>query len=106
MQSTEKTVLERLSSLVTSRFPEAKLILFGSRARGDAEPESDMDVLVLLEGEDIAEARRYVSECAWEAGFEQDIVVVPVVYRKCDWENGPERYSLLATAVARDGKTL
>lgn len=106
MHSTEQTVLEKLSVLVTARFPEAKLILFGSRARGDAVPDSDMDVLVLLEAEDIAEARRYVSECAWEAGFEQDIVVVPVVYRKWDWENGPERYSLLATAVARDGKAI
>ena len=103
MDSSEKSVLKKLSGLVTARFPEAKLILFGSRARGDAEPESDLDVLVLLEAEDIAEARRFVSECAWEAGFEHDIVVVPVVYRKQDWQNGPERYSLLATSVAKEG---
>jgi predicted nucleotidyltransferase len=103
MDSVEKSVLKKLSGLVTTGFPEAELILFGSRARGDAEPESDLDVLVLLEAEDIVETRRFVSDCAWEAGFEHDIVVVPVVYRKQDWEYGPERYSLLAAAVAKEG---
>jgi uncharacterized protein len=30
--------------------PEARIILYGSRARGDAEPDSDWDLLVLLNG--------------------------------------------------------
>jgi predicted nucleotidyltransferase len=37
-----------LQSLYGDRL--ARLILFGSRARGDAEPESDYDVLVVLRG--------------------------------------------------------
>jgi predicted nucleotidyltransferase len=32
--------------------PEAKAILFGSRARGDAEPDSDWDLLVLTKRTD------------------------------------------------------
>jgi len=39
----------------------------------------------------------------WEAGFESGVVVVPVVFSRVEWENGPERYSLLAEAVKSDG---
>jgi predicted nucleotidyltransferase len=37
--------------------------LFGSRARGDADPDSDMDVLVIVD--DLSpELEDYISECA------------------------------------------
>ncbi|MBI2941013.1 MAG: nucleotidyltransferase domain-containing protein [Chloroflexi bacterium] len=44
-----------------------RLVLFGSHARGDAEPESDIDVLVVLEGavdpgEEISRTGRAVAE--------------------------------------------
>jgi len=37
-----------------------KLILFGSQARGDAGPDSDIDVLVVLKGDDPADDYRYM----------------------------------------------
>ena len=78
------------------------VVLFGSRARGDAEPDSDMDVLVVVD--DLTEDMEdYISECAWEAGFERGIVLVPVVFSRNEWENGPERYSLLAEAIKSEG---
>ena len=39
----------RLSDLYGERLE--RLVLFGSQARGDAEPDSDIDVLVVLKGE-------------------------------------------------------
>jgi len=30
--------------------PTARIILYGSRARGDAQPDSDWDLLILLDG--------------------------------------------------------
>ncbi len=79
------------------------MILFGSRARGDADPESDMDVVVILEGAADRAAKEYVSGCAWEAGFDHGIVVVPVVFGRGDWEGGPERQSLFVRAVEAEG---
>lgn len=53
--------------------------------------------------EDIEE---YVSSCAWEAGFEHGMVIVPVVYSKEEWETGPDRFSLLARAIEMEGVPL
>ncbi|OEU77488.1 MAG: hypothetical protein BA864_09895 [Desulfuromonadales bacterium C00003093] len=59
---------------------------------GDADPDSDMDVLVVVDHL-TGELEDYISECAWQAGFEHGIVLVPVVFSRNEWENGPERYS-------------
>lgn len=107
MNETEKQVVGQFKKLLEKKLKENQLniVLFGSRARGDAAPDSDMDILVVLD--DLVEkAQDYISECAWEAGFEHGIVIVPVVYDKEEWENGPDRFSLLARAIEKEGVPL
>ena len=96
MNETEKQVLERLRAALAARLPLYRLILFGSRARGDAHPYSDLDVVVIIDGPLDETTRETISECAWEAGFAQGVVVMPVAFSRHDWENGPERHPLLA----------
>ncbi|MBI5043852.1 MAG: nucleotidyltransferase domain-containing protein [Nitrospirae bacterium] len=103
MDAIEKKVLNTFKGLLLKRGSLYKMILFGSRARGDAAPYSDMDVLVVLNEAPNEQDTDYISDCAWEAGFEHGIVVVPVVFSKDEWENSPERYSLLAKAVEMEG---
>jgi predicted nucleotidyltransferase len=103
MNDVEKRILGRLKQLLLKRVALHRLILFGSRARGDADPDSDMDVLVVVEEPADESTRDYVSDCAWEAGYREGIVIVPVVFARDEWENGPERQSLLAQAVELEG---
>ena len=102
MDHIERNILDIFITLVRKRMKIDHVVLFGSRARGDAEPDSDMDVLVVVD--DLTEDMEdYISECAWEAGFERGIVLVPVVFSRNEWEKGPERYSLLAEAIKSEG---
>lgn len=102
MNALEERILDTFKSSMTDRFKVHYIVLFGSRARGDADPDSDMNVLVVVD--DVSrELEDYIFECAWQAGFEHGIVLVPVVFSRNDWENGPERYSLLAEAIRSDG---
>ena len=103
MGATEKVVMERLKLLISGRLPLHQMVLFGSRARGDAEPDSDFDVLVVLDGPADRSARETVSDCAWETGLEHGMVIVPIVVSRDEWERGPERYSLLAEAIRAEG---
>ena len=64
MNAIETNVLRDFKNRVGERLPLHAMILFGSRARGDADPDSDMDVLVILKGPVDAVADKTVSECA------------------------------------------
>jgi len=105
MNPVEHDVVDVFKKLLNKKIKVAELILFGSRARGDADPDSDLDVLVIAD-ELSPELEEYISECAWEAGFQYGIVIVPVVFTRNEWENGPERYSLLAEAIKSEGVIL
>jgi len=99
----EQAVLRNFKALVSNRVTLHKVILFGSRARGDAAADSDLDVLVVTEGPADEASRDWISDCAWDAGFEAGLVIVPIVYGRSEWETGPERHSLLARAIEREG---
>jgi len=103
MSDTDRAILKRFRQLASVRLVIHELTLFGSRARGEAAPHSDMDVLLVVEGSVDAAVEDFVSDCAWEAGFEHGIVLVPVVFSRDQWERGPERNSLLAQAVRAEG---
>lgn len=106
MNTVEKRVLEIFKTLLLQRVSLCKMVLFGSRARGDADPASDMDVVIILDGPLNEKIKEEVSDCAWQAGFEYGIVLVPVVFTRDEWENGPERHSLLIQAVEAEGVPL
>ena len=105
MNPSELKIIDVFKALLNKKFQELHLIAFGSRARGDAEPDSDLDVLLIV-NELTPELEDYISECAWEAGFTYGIILVPVVFTRNEWGNGPERYSLLAEAIKSEGVNL
>ena len=44
-------IVEKIKNVVRQIEPTATSILYGSEARGDARPDSDVDVLILLDGD-------------------------------------------------------
>jgi uncharacterized protein len=101
MKPKEKHILETFKHMLEQRVHLNTFALFGSRARGDAGRYSDMDVLVVVDQLDTLTAD-YISDCAWESGFESGIVIVPVSYSKSEWE-GIESQSLLAANIRAEG---
>jgi uncharacterized protein len=89
-------------ALIERNVPLYKIIVFGSRARGDAQPDSDLDVLVLIEHVTPA-LRKAISHCAWEVGFEAGVLIQTVVMSREEAEQGPEQSSLLMLAIKEEG---
>lgn len=64
-----KTLLERIKSVILALEPDAEIYLYGSRARGDWDEDSDWDVLVLVQGE-VTPARKMQ---IWDAIYEIEL---------------------------------
>ena len=50
----------------------------------EAEPYSDLDVLVIIDGVTDEAVRDWVSDCAWEAAYAQGLVIVPLVFSRTE----------------------
>jgi uncharacterized protein len=100
MTEQEIRIAQRFQVLVCERVEPVLMRIFGSRARGDAESDSDLDILVVLESVDW-ETQKFVSDCAWEAGFYEGMFVSPTVY---SFENFIyETHSSFLRSVKREG---
>ena len=103
MNNGDQDILATFKSLLKECVPLYAVVLFGSRARGDATPDSDMDVLIVLDAPISRTYRNAVLDCAWEAGYDAGIVITPVVVSRDNWENGPDHHSLLAKVIREEG---
>src|SRR4030066_208622 len=66
--------------------------VFGSRARGDSDEYSDMDVFIEVESLS-KELKEKIREIVWEVGFENFIVISPLIFTKDEIEESPLRVS-------------
>jgi uncharacterized protein len=84
----DKVILELFSSRVRQQFPHARIWAYGSRVKGHATEESDLDVCVVVNTLDDA-IDQAIMKIAWEVGFENDLVISTVTYSKQEFDEGP-----------------
>jgi predicted nucleotidyltransferase len=82
-----------------------RVILFGSRARGEAEPDSDMDLLVVLTDVN-PEIRRTIHHLAAEVWLDYGIFLSTLVWSQDHWRNVEKLQTLLYQNICRDGLDL
>lgn len=89
MAMTEEALIEEAGRRLSAAAPDADVILFGSRARGESRPDSDLDLLVIeadfdRRGEEYGRLRKELRGL--------DVAIDLVIYRKREaekWGNVP-----------------
>ncbi len=74
----ERQILDQVVAALHGHYGErlSRVVLFGSRARRDHEPDSDYDVLVVLKGDfDRAAERKAVQDLIYPIDFQHWVVV-------------------------------
>ena len=98
-------ILHQISQAVRRAEPQAEIILFGSRVRGDAQPDSDWDVLVLLEGKMTTAREQKIYSLLGKVELASEEVLSIIIYEKDYWQR-VLKDSPLHQNVAREGTVL
>ncbi len=104
--SQSRGILDHIRSAVQEIEPTAQVILYGSRARGDAAPDSDWDILILLDDPVNAHREDAITHRLFGLQLETDTVLSTIVYSKEDWASSLYQAMPFHENVTREGITL
>ena len=79
--------------------------LFGSKARGDATPDSDLDVLIVV-GDRRLQAEDAVLDIAFDVNLAHDVYISPRVIERAVLEHPVWRITPFVQALEREGVPL
>ena len=102
LKPNELEALRKLKDALARDFQLVELRLFGSKARGDSDPESDIDVLIILK--DInREIRKRVSVLCCDLSIDHHVVITPILYSLSEFNSGRTRVTPFYRNVEREG---
>ena len=95
-------ILVKVKEYVKTVDPEADVILFGSRVRGDARNDSDWDILILTPNAVTLKVEQTFRHKLFELELEYGQAISTFVYSKADW-NGKHRVTPLYHNIEKEG---
>jgi predicted nucleotidyltransferase len=99
----ERDSILEASRVLKSDLPVTQVILFGSKARGTGDPDSDIDLLVVTSCPVNSGLRAAISDRLADINLRNDVSLTSVVVSEQDWTEGLIRYMLIHSEVERDG---
>ena len=85
LSNNEKRAIILLKERLEQNFKFVKLIMFGSKARGDHSEYSDVDLMVLVEDPKTTEVREKLSDLQFEVIMEQDAPIMSTIENYHNW---------------------
>jgi predicted nucleotidyltransferase len=98
-----RSLLRHALEAVRSVEPEAQVIFYGSRAHGDAMPESDWDLLVLLDGPADRDRKEAIRTRIFALEPEAGVCISTMVHSHEEWQRPISRIDPFHLNVENDG---
>ena len=107
MPGVTDALLDRMIRAIVNEVDPEQVILFGSRARGDARPDSDIDLLI-IESEPFGNGRsRHAQQVRLNRGLPATTVTTDIlVYSRADIEQWRGSLNHVAARALREGRVL
>ena len=102
----ERALLAQCREAVRAMVPSATVILYGSRARGDARTDSDYDLLVVVDGEVDWRFEDQIRQHLYPLELATGTVLTMHAYSRTAWDSPLYRAMPFTQHVERDGIVL
>ena len=106
MLPTDKSLLAECKRGIQAVVPNAEVVLFGSRARSDAQPDSDYDLLILVDQEPTIKLEKEILDYIYPIELKHDAMVSFVIHSKRNWKSPSYRAMPFHQNVEREGVRL
>ncbi|NWF56543.1 MAG: nucleotidyltransferase domain-containing protein [Syntrophaceae bacterium] len=102
LNENEKKAVEALKSRLKERFELRDMRLFGSKARGHASPESDVDIMIELPKRS-PEIESEIDDITFEVNLRNDSFITTIVFGQDELQQGPMKESPIYKIIRKEG---
>lgn len=97
-------IISLIRDTIRASEPTAQIILYGSRARGDAREDSDWDVLVIVDrAKTNLDDYKRLCYSVYYKGLDYGAEINPTLYTRKEWEQAPPtmfKYNVTTEGIA------
>ena len=103
LMKNESDAIKAAIKMLKSEFSIAKVILFGSKARGDHNEHSDIDLLVVASKLLHWKEEKAIIGALFDIGMEYNVIFSPLFTFSDEWEEGIFTAFPVYQEISRDG---
>ena len=103
LRKNERGAIKAAVEKLKKAYPVNKIVLFGSKARGDFDEHSDIDLLIITTRPLHWKEEKAVVEALFEIGIEYDVIFSPLFASNGEWEGGLFTEFPIYKEIIRDG---
>ena len=98
----EKAALGELKRVLRERYNVTSILVYGSKARGDDSPDSDIDVMIVLD-DYTPQIEMTIDEMVYDINLDHDCLISVVIFGRRELEEGPMAESPLYKRILAEG---
>ena len=102
LNENEEKAIKALENALSKKFGLLDLRLFGSKARGEAHSESDIDVMIEI-ADSNSEIEAQIYEVIFKINLQNDSFISAVIFSRKELQEGPLAESPLYKIVQKEG---
>ncbi len=102
LKENEERAINSLKEVLSKEFGLIDLRLFGSKARGDSDFESDIDVMIEV-AETNPDIESRIDDIVFKINLREDAFICPIIFSKKEIEEGPLAESPIYKIIQKEG---